>query len=144
MDEEFRYNEKFGPCCGVFACAFLGGVHLDDAMAALRKIAEKPARWKGRTVWRDREALLALYRVRYEDHTDLYRKSKRCTLRTFVDDIAHTGAFYLVSTTRHTQVVKGRMVLDQGGCFKIESFWGRNKRVTAVYKITKLGRGWEK
>ena len=42
---------------------------------------------------------------------------------------------YIISTTRHTQVIKNGWAIDQAGAKLICDFWGKNKKVKSVIKI---------
>jgi hypothetical protein len=123
-------NQKNGNC-GVTAVAAVAGVHFDEAFALLKKIGGRNSNWKGSTRVATRKKALEKLGVKFAETT----LSRRHTLATWIEWDAKPDAVYVVTTTRHVQVVHGRTVLDQSGPEDIADYWGKSKRVKSVLLI---------
>jgi hypothetical protein len=73
-------------------------------------------------------------------HQEIPLPKKRMTLVRFVYDRAVPGKRYLVFTTRHAQIVRDSLVVDQQGSAHIAAHGGRSKFVTAVIELEEESR----
>ena len=126
-----------GGHCGVQAVAVVAGIGLPRCFRVFqetcRNIKDKP-RWKGSTYYQDRIRVLNKLGIKYQELDT--KHTRNLTLQRFVKDVANPNHVYMVTTTRHVQLVRGNQVLDQGGVKKIADFWGKRKKISwPVLKI---------
>ena len=137
------------PVCGVVAVAHVAGVSAETAFAEFKQHLQKTARWRGRTTEAERRRMLEHYEVRFEllGQPRLKREGRRgrpklntlgMQLQQWAEICAHEGVCYLVTTSRHCQVVRDGIVTDQGGTQQMRDFWGRRKHVKSVVQIRNL------
>ena len=137
------------PVCGVVAVAHVAGVSAETAFAEFKQHLQKTARWRGRTTEAERRRMLEHYKVRFEllGQPRLKREGRRgrpklntlgMQLQQWAELCAQDGVWYLVTTSRHCQVVRDGIVTDQGGTQQMRDFWGRRKHVKSVLHILNL------
>jgi hypothetical protein len=128
-------DNRAGPYCGVTAVAIAAGVSFERAWTAL-SIAHGVTRpcepWKGEATRLTCGIALEYLGIKYRQ---IPLPKKRMTLVRFVYDRAVPGKRYLVFTTRHAQLVKDHLVVDQQGSAHIAAHGGRSKFVTDVIEI---------
>lgn len=126
-----------GGHCGVQAVAVVAGIGLPRCFRVFqetcRNIKDNP-RWSGGTRYHERIRVLDKLGVKYQELDT--KHTRNLTLQRFIKDVANPNHVYMVTTTRHVQLVRGDQVLDQQGVQKITDFWGRRKKISfPVLKI---------
>lgn len=124
-------DNKEGPNCGVTAVALVAGVTFGKAWNTFKAMGGRYAkkRWTGGTTTFDQAE--ALRRLGIEFKSVPFNK---CALKTLCPTLER-GKVYMVTTTRHVQVVFDEFVADQNERKHIDQFWGRNKMVTRIREI---------
>ena len=120
-----------GGHCGVQAVAVAAGKTLAETFDLFRQFSgqriKRQRRWCGDTFYSEREKVMNALGIQYEvlpqSHTE------GMTMQRFIKDVANPNHVYMVTTTRHVQLVRGSQVLDQGGVKNINDFWGKRKRI---------------
>ena len=129
-------DNKRGPNCGVTAIAASAGISFARAWSLCATAPSRATkRFKGGTVHRQRIEVLDHIGMPYQ-----VMQLPKMTLQKFCD-IAQEDTTYMVTTTRHVQLVRvidGQpYILDQTGCKPIEEYWGRRKYITK--DVLKMG-----
>lgn len=124
--------------CGITAVAIVAGVSFAKAHAAFMKVpsyAKRYARARtrhGATTWSERQRALVLLGVDTRD-VSLPRRMNLLNLVYRLDP----SETYIVTTTRHVQVVRGRYVTDQRGAKHVTEYWGAGKLVQGVQRVVR-------
>jgi hypothetical protein len=130
-----------GGHCGVQAVAVVAGISLTEAFGKFRKHCKfiaKKKRWSGGTHYEDRLSVLNKLGVKY----DLLLQNGweigiGMTLQRFIKDVANPNHVYMVTTTKHVQLIHGNNVLDQGGVVDIQDYWGKRKKISHTVLVFK-------
>lgn len=131
-------GNRNGPNCGVTAVAAAAGITFDEAWCLLA--AEQPPRrpreraWKGGTTVPQRLAVLSRLGVPYRVVFDVTGGGRRCTVATFAR-FAKPGKRYMVRSTRHVQLIRDGVAMDQGGPVPIEAYRCRRDYVTHAIEL---------
>jgi hypothetical protein len=128
-------DNRAGPYCGVTAVAIAAGVSFECAWGALSTahgVTQPCWPWKGTASRLTCGIALEYLGVK---HREIPLTKKRMTLVRFVYDRAVPGKRYLVFTTRHAQIVRDSLVVDQQGSAHIAAHGGRSKFVTDIIEI---------
>jgi len=132
-----------GSHCGVQAVAIVAGISLTEAFGKFRKHCKRVAskkRWHGGTKHEEREAVLQQLNVKYEklvQKGSSYIIGHGMTLQRFIKDVANPNHVYMVTTTKHVQLIHGNKVLDQGGVVEIQDYWGKRKKISNTVLVFK-------
>jgi hypothetical protein len=134
------WNDADGPCCGVLACAIATQTKFADAWAWFKDKYNycKAASWRGGTFNEWYKGYLDHAGVKYDYLYDLELRHKGWfdkTLINFARTAAEKDTAYLISTTRHAQVLYNDMVVDQRGAVPINEYWGKLKKIRNMYVI---------
>ena len=145
-------DQRQGPNCGITAIAVATGISFDKSWNLHKQVnfRKRDGRWKGSTHDGERKLVLHKLKIKFVNHICYnkfnfkYKKSSvvpfshyPITLRKYIELNCNKTSTYIITTTGHVQVVKGKSVVDQGGVKTIEGFWGRNKKVVSVIEILK-------
>ena len=135
-----------GGHCGVQAVAVVAGISLTEAFGKFRKHCnrvKRKRRWSGGTMYNERLDVLDKLNVKYDKLVQkdklgmLYSTCDGMTLQRFIKDVANPNHVYMVTTTRHVQLVYGNKVLDQGGVVDINDYWGKRKKISHTVLVFK-------
>lgn len=126
-------------CCGLFALATITGEGLPLVFTVGRRVLGKRANWSGGTRREDRHAIAKAlgFTIRPTEYDVAgYRL-------WHIDSIVSPGT-YLVTTTRHVQVVevcsdRSILVTDQTYKGPIDGYWGKNKAIKWIERVTEGG-----
>ena len=154
---------RSGPNCGVTAMAIAANISFDSAWDLLERVHRdrrggllsniktknnmfsKKTKFTGATFDADRELAykklgLKTTKINFKDRYDIAKKKGNfvLTLKNFVEWGTVKGKTYIVTTTRHVQVVKDNWVIDQGGAKPIDEFHGKSKHVDSIHEVGKL------
>ena len=143
-------DQRMGPNCGVTSVAIATGITFNRSWNLHKKIGNYNNNWKGSTHDHERKAVLQKLKIKYECYdyytklyiNGVYKENDNIpfdifpiTLQNYVKWNCDMISTYIISTTRHTQVVKNGWAIDQVGAKPICDFWGKNKKVKSVIKI---------
>lgn len=135
----FNYpsDAKGGPVCGVLAIAASTGTSFARVWA-LCAAASRGKRFKGGTIHSERLTVLGKLGAAFD-----VMQLPRMTLQKFCDEYAQPDTTYMVTTTRHVQLVRvidGKAyTLDQSGCKHISEYRGRRKFLSCdVLKMAEI------
>jgi len=118
------------PNCGLVAVALVAQKPLEEVTNLFRKMFKRSGNWRGRTSTAQQEAALIYYGVNYKSlDFDVQ------TLKSWILNHADSSKQYIIGTTGHVQTVENGLVVDQRGCFEIDKFWGKQKRIDVVFEI---------
>ena len=139
-----------GGHCGVQAVAVVAGISLTEAFGKFRKHCnrvKRKRRWSGGTTHDERLIVLNKLNVKYYEllqkvgnRPEWHNSCKigyGMTLQRFIKDVANPNHVYMVTTTRHVQLVYGNKVLDQGGVVDINDYWGKRKKISDTVLVFK-------
>ena len=136
-----------GGHCGVQAVAVVAGISLTEAFGKFRKHCnrvKRKRRWSGGTMYDERLVVLDKLNVKYEKLLQQHKKNGilystgfDMTLQRFIKDVANPNHVYMITTTRHVQLVYGNKVLDQGGVVDINDYWGKRKKISHTVLVFK-------
>jgi hypothetical protein len=127
--DNFTYPEdgRGGGVCGVTAIAASTGITFARAFSLCASYSLK-RRFTGGTTLEQRLQVLSHLGVDYKAI-----QMPRMTLKKFASWYAKPNTTYMVTTTRHVQLIRvidgEPYALDQAGCKPIEKYWGRNKYI---------------
>ena len=124
-----------GGHCGVQAVAVVADMSLTKCFRVFQETCpriKRQRRWSGGTFHHERLAVLDKLGIKY----DVIQSCVGLTLQRFVKDVANPNHVYMVTTTRHVQLVRGGKVLDQRGVKDITEFWGRRKKIS--YQVLRI------
>jgi len=129
MEFDLPPGAFMGGHCGVQAVAVVAGIGLPKCFRVFQEACpelRRKKKWTGGTWYHQRVKVLDKLGVKYY----LVPDCERMTLQRFVRDVANPKHVYMVTTTRHVQLVRGGKVLDQRGVVDIEKYWGRRKKIS--------------
>ena len=119
-------DAKLGPNCGVTAIAASTGQSFARVWNLCAKHLTHRKRFRGGTIHSERLKVLDELGANYE-----VVPHERMTLQAFCQRVARPRTTYMVTTTRHVQLVRiiegVAYVLDQSGCKAIDEYRGRRK-----------------
>jgi len=125
--DNFTYpkDARRGGVCGVLSIAASTGQSFERVYSLCASYSHQK-RFKGGTTLEQRLKVLSHLGVDYQRI-----QMPRMTLKKFADWYAKPDTTYMVTTTRHVQlirIIEGEpYALDQGGNKHIDAFWGKNK-----------------
>ena len=124
----------------MLACAIATRTKFADAWAWFKDKYNycKAASWRGGTFNEWYKGYLDHAGVKYDYLYDLELRHKGWfdkTLINFARTAAEKDTAYLISTTRHAQVLYNDMVVDQRGAVPINEYWGKLKKIRNMYVI---------
>ena len=130
-----------GGHCGVQAVAVVAGISLTEAFGKFRKHCnrvKRKRRWSGGTMYNERLVVLDKLNVKYEKLLQNgWMIGIGMTLQRFIKDVANPNHVYMITTTRHVQLVHGNQVLDQRGVVDINDYWGKRKKISETVLVFK-------
>ena len=116
--------------CGVLAVAVAAGRTLGEVYRYMAR--RHRGNWKGSTTNVERMNALTHYGVKYiglsliPNVYNVQRWARLC---------ARPDVSYIVTTTRHVQVIRNGFVIDQQGLKIIADYWAKGKKVISVLEI---------
>jgi len=118
--------------CGVVAMAYVAKKSLDVVTSDFKILFDMPERWDGGTYHSERLLMLDFLDVAVKK----VEMSGRKSLKTWMTKHADPSKTYIVTTTRHVQVVEnGSLVIDQRGVKPVNEYWGRGKFIKNVLEV---------
>src|SRR5262245_2383677 len=123
-------DNRTGPNCGVTAIAIAAGVPFDTVFAMLARNNRRTYRWQGGTTHAARLQVLKQLGVPFMEI-----RVPRMRLERFVREATRHDRRYIVRVGKHVVVVRGGMVVDQGGPKPIAEHFARKRIVTHVIRL---------